>query len=191
MNKLAAIILSIGLVFSPLANSGVKSKLAKTYMAAQIVKQATPAITKKIADKAARKAAQKKLAEGSIRKNELTVGKYEDLTAARPRAKKLGQQTEPLDAHHMPSTNYIKSKGVPKGEGVAMEMQPARNAQTRTYGNKDPALLNETPRQALGKDIRDARKVYQEGKVYSPEVRKSLQKVIKQNKQEYPNLYKK
>lgn len=171
--------------------AGVISKTVKTYVAGKVIQKTAPIITKKMADKVAKKAAKKQLAQQPLRKNELKVGKYEDLIAGRPKARQLGEQTEQLDAHHMPSTKYIKNKGLEKGDGVAMEMQPERHSQTRTYGNKDPALLQETPREALGRDIKDARKVYQENGVYGPKVREALQEVIKQNKDNNPNLYKK
>ena len=60
----------------------------------------------------------------------------------------------------------MKNKGVSKEDGIAIEMQPARHTQTRTYGNKnkDPELLKETPREALGRDIKDVKKVYQKTK---------------------------
>ncbi|NCQ51880.1 hypothetical protein GW796_08300 [archaeon] len=44
----------------------------------------------------------------------------------------------------MPSNNYMKNKGVSKEEGVAIEMQPSRHTQTRTYGNNLPkSKINE------------------------------------------------
>ena len=72
-------------------------------------------------------------------------------------------------------------------------MQPARHTQTRTYGNKnkDPELLKETPREALGRDIKDVKKVYQENGQYNANVRESLQEVAKKNKEQFPDLYKK
>lgn len=191
MNKFLILFLIIFSTFTQNVEAGIISKTAKAYVAGKVIQKAAPVIAKKLADKAAKKAAKKQLAQEALRKNELKVGKYEDLTAGRPKAKKLGEQTEQLDAHHMPSTNYIKNQGIQKGDGIAMEMQPARHSQTRTYGNKDPELLKETPREALGRDIKDAKKVYQENGVYDSKVRESLQEVIKQNKEAYPDLYKK
>jgi len=38
----------------------------------------------------------------------------------------------------------MKNKGVSKEEGVAIEMQPSRHTQTRTYGNNLPkSKINE------------------------------------------------
>lgn len=180
------------IVFSTLiqnVEAGIISKTAKAYVTGQVVKKAAPIVAKKLAAKAAKK----KLAKEALRKNELKVDAYEKLVMNRPRAKKLGEQTEQLDAHHMPSNNYMKNKGVSKEDGVAIEMQPARHTQTRTYGNKNkyPELLNETPREALGRDIKDVKKVYQENGQYNAKVREALQEVVKKNKEQFPDLYKK
>lgn len=169
------------------ANAGIISKTAKAVVVAKVAQKVAPAVTKKLA----RKEASKKLAQEALLKNELKVGKYRNLVANRPFSKKSGQQTETLDAHHMPSTKYIESKGIPRDQGVAMEMQPSRHMQTRTYGNNAVGMLNETPRQALGRDIKDAKKVYEQNGVYNPKVRKSLQQVVTENKKNYPNLYNK
>lgn len=77
------------------------------------------------------------MAKEALRKNKLKVDTYEKLVMNRPRAKKIGEKTEQLDAHHMPSNNYMKNKGVSKEDGIAIEMQPSRHTQTRTYGNKN------------------------------------------------------
>ncbi len=173
--------------------AGMVSKAAKGYVAAKLAQKAAPIIAKKIAQNKAKKEAKKQLAKEALKKNELKVDNYEKLVMNRPRAKKVGEQTEQLDAHHMPSNNYIKNKGVSKEDGVAIEMQPARHTQTRTYGNKnkDPELLKETPREALGRDIKDVKKVYQENGQYNANVRESLQEVAKKNKEQFPDLYKK
>ena len=159
MNKFLILFLIIFSTFIQNVEAGIISKTAKAYVAGKVIQKAAPVVVKKLADKAARKAATKKLAQEPLRKNELKVDTYDKLVMNRPRAKQLGEQTEQLDAHHMPSTNYLRSKGIDKGEGIAMEMQPARHSQTRTYGNKDPELLKETPRESLGRDVVDAKKI--------------------------------
>ena len=189
MNKVLLLFFIIFSVFSQNVEAGLFSKAAKAYVAGQVVKKSAPIIAKKLAAKAAKK----QLAKEALRKNKLKVDTYEKLVMNRPRAKKIGEQTEQLDAHHMPSNNYMKNKGVSKEDGIAIEMQPARHTQTRTYGNKnkDPELLKETPREALGRDIKDVKKVYQENGQYNANVRESLQEVAKKNKEQFPDLYKK
>ena len=62
-----------------------------------------------------------------------------------------------------------------------------RHRRTRTYGRSPD--LSETPREALARDIRDVRNIYQEDGLYNQEIRHSLQDVIQQNKQSFPNLF--
>lgn len=115
------------------------------------------------------------------------VGTYRDLV-------KSGVKGDNLTPHHMPADSFMKQQGVKRNDGVAMNLeQPSpgtggRHRRTRTYGRG--ADLNETPRQALARDIRDARKIYQEDGLYTPEIRKSLQEVIKKNKELYPDIFK-
>jgi hypothetical protein len=51
--------------------------------------------------------------------------------------------------------------------------------------------MNKPPRDALAQDIRDARRIYKEQGLYNEEIRTGLQEVIKQNKAQYPTLFKK
>lgn len=60
---------------------------------------------------------------------------------------------------------------------------------TRTYGAG--ANLTEAPRDALARDIMDARKIYQNDGLYTPNIRQSLQKVIDMNKNMFPELFNK
>ncbi len=193
MNKFLILFLIIFSTFTQNVEAGVFSKTAKAYVAGKVIQKAAPVVTKKMADKAAKKEAKKQLAQEALKKNELKVDNYEKLVMNRTRAKKMGDQTEQLDAHHIPSNNYIKNKCISKEDGIAIEMQPARHTQTRTYGNKnkDPQLLKETPREALGRDIKDVKKVYQENGQYNEKVRESLQEVVRKNKEQFPDLYKK
>ena len=55
-----------------------------------------------------------------------------------------------------------------------------RHTLTRTYGSKgrNAALLDETFRQSLARDVWDVRKIYQQEGLYGPDVRRALQRWI-------------
>ena len=116
------------------------------------------------------------------------VGTYKDLI-------KNGEKGDNVTPHHMPAADYMKSKGVSKNDGVAMNVEApypgegGRHRQTRSYGKKSD--LNETPREALARDINDMRKIYKNDELYTPEIRKSLKEVIRLNKELYPDLFEK
>jgi hypothetical protein len=117
-----------------------------------------------------------------------SVGTYGELI-------KKGKKGDNLTPHHMPADSLMKSNGVKQKDGISMNMeQPTpgtggRHRRTRTYGRKTD--LSEIPREALVRDIKDARKIYREDGIYTPEIRRSLQEVIQKNKELYPNLFKK
>ncbi|MEI8296343.1 MAG: hypothetical protein WCG04_07500, partial [Alphaproteobacteria bacterium] len=98
-----------------------------------------------------------------------------------------------LTPNHMPQAAYMKQYGVKKPDGIAMMMeQPVpgaggRHRQTRTYGRKPD--LSTDPRTELAKDIMDARKIYQQDGLYTPEIRQGLQKVIDANKNIFPDIF--
>jgi toxin YxiD len=108
---------------------------------------------------------------------------------------KKGVKGDNLTPHHMPADSYMKQHGVKRNDGVAMDVeQPSpgtggRHRRTRTYGRG--ADLSEAPRDALARDIKDARKVYSEDSVYTSEIRQSLQEVIQKNKELHPELFNK
>lgn len=117
------------------------------------------------------------------------VGTYKDLI-------KSGSRGDNLTPHHMPSAEYMKSNfDVSKNNGVAMNMeQPSpgvggRHRMTRSYGSGSD--LAESPRDALARDIIDARSIYQKDGLYTSEIRESLQKVIDMNKKLFPEIFKK
>lgn len=117
-------------------------------------------------------------------KKELKVGTYGKLKQSPERG---------LDYHHMPSTKQIEKYGVKKDGGIAIGMEHDRHSLTRTYksGNKSILKENEAPRNALAKDVRDAKQIYQHNGLYHKNVRESLKDVIKQNQEKFPELYNK
>jgi uncharacterized Zn-binding protein involved in type VI secretion len=115
------------------------------------------------------------------------VGTYRDLSRA-------GSRGDNLTPHHMPSDGYMQGRGVPgytRDRGISMNMeQPrvgGRHRQTSTYGR--PPDLTLTPRQALARDIRDARRIYQQDGLYTPEIRRALQDVIQRNKDSWGTIF--
>ena len=130
---------------------------------------------------------------------ELKVGRYEDLIDAKKTTKKLADQKPTGDAstrtqsHHMPSDAFMKKHDISKEDGIAVEMQEARHALTRTYKGGNSRILkdNETPREALARDVKDFKDKYR----YDPETykkaRAAAQEAIKHNKQNHPQLFNK
>ncbi|MGR5997492.1 T7SS effector LXG polymorphic toxin [Bacillus cereus] len=120
------------------------------------------------------------------------VGTYEELIDA-------GTRGDNITPHHMPSAKYMKTKAeVHKNDGVSMNMEHphpgkgGRHRQTETYGmtgKKLDAYLNLEPRDALARDIIDARNIYIKEGLYTPEIRSGLLEVIKLNKTKYPNIF--
>lgn len=120
------------------------------------------------------------------------VGTYEELIDA-------GTRGDNMTPHHMPSAKYIKTKAeVHKNDGVSMNMeQPhpgkgGRHRQTESYGITGKRLedyLSLQPRDALARDIIDARNIYMKEGLYTPEIRSGLLEVIKLNKTKYPNVF--
>ena len=122
-----------------------------------------------------------------LRPGEGNVGTYKDLSRA-------GSKGDNLTPHHMPSDGYMKGRNAPgytRDEGVSMNMdQPqtgGRHRQTSTYGRSPDLTLS--PRDALARDIQDARRIYQRDNLYTPEIRRSLQEVIRQNKAKYGDFF--
>ena len=118
--------------------------------------------------------------------NEGRVGTYRELG----RMNKPGDNTT---AHHIPSAAYMKQFGVKKSDGVSIMVEEpvpgagGRHRRTDTYGKK-PNLVSK-PRHELAKDILDLRNIYKEDSVYTPEIRGSLQEVIKRNKEQFPEIF--
>ena len=64
-----------------------------------------------------------------------------------------------------------------------------RHRQTFTYGTKADETLSS--RDALGRGVRDTKRIYEEAGLYGPEIRKALQDLIQRNKEAFPWLFKK
>lgn len=187
LNKIAIGLMSLCLIGTSLsAEAGIVSKGINVYVATKIVQKTVPVITKKIAEKKAKKVVQDGIKDSTkpLLKNELKVGKYGTLKQSPEKG---------LDYHHIPSTKQIEKYGIKKDDGIAMGMQHDRHTLTRTYknGNKQILRENEAPRDALAKDIKDNKQIYKDNGHYNNNIRDSLQNVIKQNKEKFPELYKK
>ena len=96
--------------------------------------------------------------------------------------------------------HLLKKAGIKRNDGVSMNMeQPhpgtgGRHRRTYTYGLSGEKLndyLNLSYRDALARDIWDARRIYMKDGLYTPKIRKSLRDVIQLNKELYPELFKK
>lgn len=123
----------------------------------------------------------------TLTKGEGKVGTYKSLS-------KAGKKGDNITAHHIPSDGYMKgknAKGYTRDEGISINMeQPrvgGRHRQTSSYGRSPDLSLS--PRDALAKDIRDARRIYQKDGLYTPEIRKALKDVVKQNKQKWKPFF--
>jgi hypothetical protein len=118
------------------------------------------------------------------------VGRYDELL-------KTGRRGDNLTPHHIPSHAFMAAKvtGYTRGMGIAMMMehplpgQGGRHRQTISYG-KSPDLTLE-PRNALAMEVRDARRIYHRQKLYTSEIRHSLQEVIRLNKLAWSNAFEK
>ena len=62
-----------------------------------------------------------------------------------------------------------------------------RHRQTFTYGSKAGEALSS--RDAIGRGVRDTKRIYEEAGLYGPEIRKALQDLIRQNKEAFPWLF--
>src|SRR5690606_24111757 len=99
-----------------------------------------------------------------------------------------------LAIHHMPNDQYMKTKGVKRPEGVSILVEqptPGVGGRHRKIHKKlqkqDPNL---PPREALAQSVKRAKKIYKEDGL-TKEIRPSLQKVIKENKSKFPEIFKK
>jgi hypothetical protein len=116
------------------------------------------------------------------------VGTFKD-------TKRLNEKGSNLAAHHIPNADYMQAKGVSRTDGISMNVEhpnPGVGGRHREIHKElqkiDPELA---PRDALAKSIMRAREIYREDGVYTQELKESLLDVIKQNKETFPNLFKK
>ena len=117
------------------------------------------------------------------------VGKFKELN-------NLRNKGDNITAHHIPSRSFMEKQGVKESEGISFAMQDmgrgqGRHGKTRTYGGKNNAIKDETPREALARDIKDLRTIYREENLYTPEIKEGVKKVITENKQHFPNIFEK
>ncbi len=64
-----------------------------------------------------------------------------------------------------------------------------RHRQTLSYGQ--PPDLSLAPREALAREVRDLRSIYQRQGLYRPEIGRSLQQVIQMNKSAWVGVFEK
>lgn len=188
-------------VFLNQANAGLVKKVAGVG-AIYLVKYEAKKITKAQAKKSAEKLVQ----------NELKTGSYKSLTKINDALKASGKTIE-NDAHHIPSQKFMNKFRVDAREAIAVNVEKTRHSLTRTYKGRNNSILknNETPREALAKDIKNMKDIYRyekkdllkrnknetdadynlREKNYESNLRKSLKEVIKKNKDTFPHLFKK
>ena len=186
--KIALGLLSLCLLGTSLpSEAGIASKGVKGYVAAKVVQKTAPVIAKKIIQNKAKKVVQNSTKDSTkpLLKNELKVGEYGKMSS------KHGEKD--LDYHHIPSTKQMEKYNVKRNDAVSIGMQHDRHTLTRSYksGNKPILKNNEAPRDTLARDIKDQKKILQDNNLYDQKAREALQEVIKQNKDKFPNLYKK
>ena len=86
-------------------------------------------------------------------------------------------------------------EGVSRGDGIAINReQPVpgvggRHRATFTYGTQ--ADINMSARDALAAGVWDARQIYRNDGLYTPEIRSSLQELMQMNKTRYPDIFRK
>ena len=118
------------------------------------------------------------------------VGRYGDLL-------KTGRRGDNLTPHHIPSHGFMIAKvpGYTRAVGIAIMMehpvpgQGGRHRQTLSYGQ--PPALNLSPRQALAREVKDVRNIYRGQGLYTPQIRKSLQQLIKLNQISWSRIFNK
>lgn len=170
-------LLSIFLIGFNVADAGVLSKIVKGAAIAQGGKLIAKQIAKKVIKNGVKDSTKPLL------KNELKVGKYGDLTSK--------MRSENIEYHHIPSAKFMEQYGIKKSDGISMGVEKSRHSLTRTYkgGNKPILKKNESPREALARDIKDMKQIYRDNTLLNSEIKDNLKEVIKQNKEKFPNLF--
>ena len=135
--------------------------------------------------------------ENSIHKllqGEGNIGTYGELI-------KSGRRGDNLTPHHMPSAEYMLSKGVSRNDGLAMNMEMpspgsgGRHRMTDTYGRnmtdaEKAYYYSLSPRDALAYDVKNLKQIYESQGLYS-EIRPKIQEYIKKYKEYMPELFEK
>lgn len=116
------------------------------------------------------------------------VGTYDDLIAA-------GEKGDNLTPHHIPSAEHMLKHDVPNGKGISINMEhpyPGSGGihrSTFTYGTKVDKDMSS--RDALSAGVRDVRNLYRQDGLYGSYIRQQVQEIIRQNKTNYPDAFKK
>jgi hypothetical protein len=109
--------------------------------------------------------------------------------------RRAGRRGDNLTPHHIPPDAFMKEKvpGYTRDMGISIMMeQPTpgtggRHRKTPSYGN--PPDLSLTPRQMMARELLDARRIYKQEGLYTPEIKKGLLQVIAQNKKAWPGSF--
>jgi hypothetical protein len=113
-------------------------------------------------------------------------GTYDDLID-------LGTKGDHVTPHHMPSARHMDQHGVPRGQGLSLNMEHpvpgagGRHRRTFTYGTNADAGMQ--PRQALARGIWDARRIYMEDGLYGTYIRQQFRDFIQRYKALHPGLF--
>jgi hypothetical protein len=110
---------------------------------------------------------------------------------------KEGKPGDNVTPDHIPSAAFMSKFGEKKADGICMKTEHyhpgkgGRHRVSRTYGNTQNSESTLSPRSELATDIWDRKKIYQEDGLYDSTIRESLQDVIKQNKETFPDMFEK
>lgn len=111
--------------------------------------------------------------------NELAVAKYGDIkNTSGPFASK----GDNLEGHHTPSKEYLKKYGIKADDGIAVNMHRNRHQATTTYGSgvkRIPEYYEQTPRDALTRDIRELRTINRKAGIDRRETNDAIRSIIK------------
>lgn len=203
ITKLLTITVFISLFFINIANAGTIKKITGIG-AAYLIKYEAKKMIKN----------QAKHESENLIKNELKTGSYNELKQINKLHNKLNKvKSSENNAHHIPSDKFMNKFGISRNDAIAINVEKARHGLTRTYKGRNVGLLknNESPRDALARDIKNIKEIYKEEKVnllqkkpnesdldysirskkYDENLRASLKDVIKKNKKLAPKLFKK
>jgi hypothetical protein len=148
------------------------------------------------------KAAAKK-AVGKVTENiehPLVPGEGEVGIYGRMQSQNRREGLDQVEANHLPPASFLRRHGIKREDGVSINTQQIRGAGSgrhREFHRKPEVRSLTRPedqtksRDALSQCIRSMRKVYQRDGSYTPDIRRGLQEVIRQNKEKHSQLFKK